>query len=325
MTIQYFRMVNSVGTAPSVVTLLSPPLVVTLPTSYLTAAQMQTAIQASLTAYETGNSITAGTFRCTVVGGAGAGANAICFQNATTWNAAPSATNYFAGIQPFIPNPRLPASVLQAPYLGWTTGHRQIFATYPGAAVGGNNTVLNGTYAPFLVPGGYDNSGGSGGVQYPIFAFGYGPNAMVGSTYNGKYTDYIDICSPSLCQAQYVRDANTNQAVVRRDQICRLWIANEVSVFAADTEGTRPFIIHRQFKNAKVMKWTAERSVDAIDLLLYDQYGQPLPIPIIPPTSVVSAPQYVLNNGPSDFGITFLVEEQEEEMMSNETNRGYIL
>jgi len=325
MTIQYYRMINNTVPAPATITAYAP-LVITLPTRYFTATELQTAIQSSITTFETGNSITAGTFTVSVVGGAGAGANYICFQNTTTFAAGFGGVNYFAGIQPFVPNDRLVAAVLQAPFLAWTTGHRQIFATYPGALVGGNNGgvgIMDGVLAPLLTPGGWDNSGGSGGTQWPIFAQGYGPNAMVGSTYNGKYTDYIDICSPSLCQAQYVRDANTNQATVRRDQICRLYISSDTSSYDANTVGTRPFVISRQFVNYKVMKWTAERSIDAIDLLLFDQYGQPLPIPVLPPTSPVSPPQYVLNNGPGDFAITFLVEEQEDEIVPNEENLGY--
>ena len=328
MTIQYYRMINNTVPAPATITIFDPPLVVTLPTRYFTATELAAAIQSSITVYEAGNSITAGTFTVTVL----PGSNAICFQNTTTFAAGFGGVNFFAGIQPFIPNDRLAGSVLQAPYLAWTTGHRQIFATYPGAPVSGNQgttpgpivvPLLGGVYAPFLVPGGWDNSGGAGGPQWPIVAPGYSPNAMVGSTYNGKYTDYIDICSPSLCQAQYVRDANTNQATVRRDQICRLYVSNDTSSYTADTEGTRPFVISRQFVNYKVMKWTAERSIDAIDILLFDQYGQPLPIPFLSATSPVSAPQYILNNGPGDFAITFLVEEQEDELVSNETNLGY--
>jgi hypothetical protein len=90
------------------------------------------------------------------------------------------------------------------------------------------------------------------GVIFPGFIFGYGVNTIVGSTYTGLYTQYLDICSPSLCQAQYVRDGNTNQTVIRRDLIARVYIATEVSLPSADAIGTRPFTIHRQFKNAKV-------------------------------------------------------------------------
>jgi hypothetical protein len=145
---------------------------------------------------------------------------------------------------------------------------------------------------------------------------------MVGTPYVGAYTPYIDICSPSLCQAQYVRDGNTNQNTIRRDLIARVYIASEVSTYTADPPGTRPFIIHRQFKNAKIMKWTAERSIDSIDLALYDQYGQPLPdaTPIAQVGSVpagyvpVAATGY---SGSRDYAITFLVDEHDETMSPN--------
>ena len=158
----------------------------------------------------------------------------------------------------------------------------------------------------------------------PVFPPGYAVNAINGSTYTGVYTQYIDICSPTLCQAQYVRDGNTNQQVIRRDLICRLYVANEVSLFQTDPTGTRPFVIHRQFKNAKVMKWTAERSIDAIDIQLYDQFGNQLPqIPgyiatVANPNAVQGA--LVAQGQPADFAITFLVDEHDE---TTSPNLGY--
>jgi len=132
------------------------------------------------------------------------------------------------------------------------------------------------------------------------------------------------VCSPSLCQAQYVRDGNTNQKVIRRDLIARVYIASDNSVPLTNPAGSRPFLIHRQFKNAKVMKWTAERSIDNIDLVLYDQFGNQLPA--IPPT-LASAENpnsvdldAILQSQPSDYAITFLVDEHDE---TTEHNYGY--
>jgi hypothetical protein len=158
----------------------------------------------------------------------------------------------------------------------------------------------------FLLPNGYVNA-----APNPVFPTSRSYEAIVGSPYNGRYTDYIDVCSPTLCQAQYVRDGNTQQFAVHRDIICRLYVANEVSLYQADPTGDRPFVIHRQFKNAKVMKWTADRSIDAIDIQLYDQYGNPLPN--IPPILIADIDTIPLSSvgfsGSRDFGITFLVDE----------------
>jgi hypothetical protein len=88
------------------------------------------------------------------------------------------------------------------------------------------------------------------------------------------FTQYIDICSPKLCQFQYFRDGTTTNLARRSDVICRLYISTNIAVEA--TEGTRPFVINRQFQNARVMRWTADNSVGSIDIQLYDDTGQPL-------------------------------------------------
>ena len=88
------------------------------------------------------------------------------------------------------------------------------------------------------------------------------------------FTQYIDICSPQLCKFQYFRDGTTTNLARRSDVICRLYIANNVAT--QEEEGTRPFLIHRQYKNARVMRWTADNSVGTIDIQLYDDTGQPL-------------------------------------------------
>jgi hypothetical protein len=176
-----------------------------------------------------------------------------------------------------------------------------------------------------LVPFNYPNAPGTSVPPLPVIPTGYAYNAINGSTYTGLYTQYIDICSPTLCQAQYVRDGNTNQQTIRRDLICRLYVANEVSLFQTDPTGTRPFVIHRQFKNAKVMKWTAERSIDAIDIQLYDQFGNQLPSSFPGYIQTVANPNNVSGSNvwqgaPADFAITFLVDEHDE---TREHNVGY--
>ena len=41
-----------------------------------------------------------------------------------------------------------------------------------------------------------------------------------------------------------------------------------------------PFVIHRQFKNTKVMKWNNQNSVDRVDIQLYDDAGRALRLPV---------------------------------------------
>jgi hypothetical protein len=88
------------------------------------------------------------------------------------------------------------------------------------------------------------------------------------------FTQYIDICSPQLCKFQFFRDGSTTNLARRSDVICRLYIANNVAT--QEEEGTRPFVINRQYTNARVMRWTADNAVGTIDINLYDDVGQPL-------------------------------------------------
>jgi len=112
---------------------------------------------------------------------------------------------------------------------------------------------------------------------FPAFAQtlvdGYDTPAIGGSA-PLAFTQYIDICSPQLCQFQYFRDGSTTNLARRSDVICRLYISNNVAT--QEDEGVRPFVIHRQFKNARVMRWTADNSVGTLDIQLYDDTGQPL-------------------------------------------------
>jgi hypothetical protein len=88
------------------------------------------------------------------------------------------------------------------------------------------------------------------------------------------FTQYIDICSPQLCKFQFFRDGSTTNLARRSDVICRLYISNNVAT--QEEEGTRPFVINRQFTNERVMRWTADNSVGTIDVQLYDDTGLPL-------------------------------------------------
>jgi len=90
------------------------------------------------------------------------------------------------------------------------------------------------------------------------------------------FTQYIDITSPQLCQFQFLRDGSTTNLARRINVICRLYIANNVAL--AGPEGSRPFIINRQFQNARVMKWTSGNSIGSMDIELFDDVGKPLQI-----------------------------------------------
>jgi len=142
---------------------------------------------------------------------------------------------------------------------------------------------------------------------------------IVGTYYTGRYTDYIDIVSSTLCQAQYIRDTTTSQNTTRRDVIARIYVCNNISVVSLTQEGSRPFIIHRMFPVPKVMKWTADRSIDAIDLQLFDMYGQPLPNG--QDNTAVGTNGKQSYAGQADYAITFHVHEPRAD--AQEENVGY--
>lgn len=99
------------------------------------------------------------------------------------------------------------------------------------------------------------------------------------------YTQYIDICSDVLTQYQNLPDSSTGSPNLQH-VICRLYVANETSTASSDVSGNPlfpgmvPFVIHRQFKNTKVMKWNNQNSVDRVDIQLYDDAGRPLRLPV---------------------------------------------
>ena len=228
---------------------------------------------------------------------------AFYFTNSSVWDPL-AATNYI-----YFP---VPASVQAGfnpwgtPQLLWTLGFKNLYSSIGSVALPANPAGASWVgLAPSLYPNVAPN------LVIPTANLF---QAVVASPYNGRYTDYIDICSPALCQAQYVRDGNTQQSVIHRDIICRLYVANEISTYQTDPTGDRPFVIHRQFKNAKVMKWTADRSIDAIDIQLYDMWGLPLPDGNTQPTfynvdDLSTVTGRIGYSGSRDFAITFLVDE----------------
>jgi hypothetical protein len=282
-----------------------------VPAGFYNGTELATTIQNAINIFEAANGIAAGTLEIAY----DAVSNSMVWNNNDTWSAADGAPNVLVEfLVSGTPGTQASANFNQ-PDLLWTLGLQDMFAIYPPlspAPLGSNNTsgCVN------LVPVGYPNVAGSLATLLPVFPQGYAVSAINGSYYTGLYTDYIDICSPVLCQNQYVRDGNTNQQAIHRDIICRLYLTNEISNGIAAGQQGRPFQLHRQFKNAKIMKWTAERSIDAIDIQMYDMFGNPLPFPtpyIGNPTNNPNnlvGPQ-ILQCGPGNMAITFLVDEHD--------------
>ena len=97
-----------------------------------------------------------------------------------------------------------------------------------------------------------------------------------------RYTQYIDIVSDKLSQYAKSRDGSSDNNF-NRSLICRLYIA--------DDNGAQPasFTIYRQFQNPKMIEWNKEASIDWVDIAIYDQFGNLLPLPgLVFPGGVVT-------------------------------------
>jgi len=236
--------------------------------------------------------------------------NGLLFENLMIWDPTIGVDNFFFT---FLWNPPAagtptPSGILQVntstPSLITTVGLRNIYLQYPYRApiAAPFDLVL----APTLVPDGYPNPTAPS-LNLPQFPPGYWPNRILGSPYSGRYTDYVDITSTELCNAQNLRDSNTNQVVVRKDVLCRLYIADEISLPSTGGQipGSRPFTIHRQFRNPKVILSNNEISQASLNIALFDMYGLPLPLP----ATFEQLGEAELRAGARDFGITFLAEE----------------
>jgi len=135
----------------------------------------------------------------------------------------------------------------------------------------------------------------------PYGGFVYGgfnvANPLISASAPLTFTQYIDICSPELCQFQELNTGNTTNFSRRTDIICRLYIANNTAT-TNGVEGTRPVVINRQYTNERMMRWTAGSSIGNLTIQLYDDLGRPL----------------ITQWTPRPFQITFNVYELEREL-----------
>jgi hypothetical protein len=235
---------------------------------------------------------------------------AISIRNTSTWNATPGASNHIYELLPYSTSGNYDATnFYNTPQLLWTLGFRSLYASYP-FQTSVQPTNVN-PHAISLVP---ISSPPTLSLNFPTLL----ATKIEGTPYSGAYTNYIDIVSPALTQAQYVRDSTTSQNTVKKDVIARIYVNDNVSLATSNSIGSRPFVIYRLYPCPKVMKWTVDRSLDAISLELYDQYG--LPLPDVGPLIISSAGTTQVFSGPRDYAITFHVHEHDETM---EPNVGY--
>jgi hypothetical protein len=98
-------------------------------------------------------------------------------------------------------------------------------------------------------------------------------NLIVGAPTASLYTDYVDICSSKLMTFSDIRDGNSSNN--GKDSIvCRIYCADESSGTLTAPIGCRPFRIHRQFVNPKIVQWNPDSFIDWLDIQVFDMYGQ---------------------------------------------------
>ena len=125
------------------------------------------------------------------------------------------------------------------------------------------------------------------------------------------YTQYVDIISNKFNQYTTNLDGNSYSSGSNR-LLARVYLADEISIGDGITGGNstlyKPFIIHRQFKNPKMVMWNKEAVVDWFDISVVDQWNQLVPLP----TQLITRLDGTLTSVPAsypDFQITLLATE----------------
>jgi hypothetical protein len=122
------------------------------------------------------------------------------------------------------------------------------------------------------------------GFALPQANFSQQPgDSVTGAPTLSDYTPYIDIISNRLMRYTSVKDgesaANAQSAV-----ICRIYASDDTStsnIVGGVPSTCAPFLIHRQFKNAKAVQWNKDAFVDYFDIQVIDQYNRLVPLPVL--------------------------------------------
>ena len=132
-------------------------------------------------------------------------------------------------------------------------------------------------------------------------------NGISGNVTEFLYTQYIDIVSDKLNYYTTNRDGSSD-ATASRQLLARLYLSDEVSMYNGYSSLYAPFLIHRQFKNPKEVMFDKKATIDWLDISVYDQYGQLVPLPSAPTKlSNIDNPPFIGTY--PDFQITLLATE----------------
>jgi hypothetical protein len=143
---------------------------------------------------------------------------------------------------------------------------------------------------------------------YPVQAGRLVLTSLTGGITTSSYTDYVDICSDKLMYFTDVKDSSSSNTATNPSVVCRVFATTEVSL-PDNPEGTpltsTPFVIYRQFRNAKNIKWNPESHLDWLDISVLDQYGNLIPLPSFTAPGLSGSQEGAY----PDFQITFLASE----------------
>ena len=111
----------------------------------------------------------------------------------------------------------------------------------------------------------------------------FGTNAsMTGQITLSSYTDYVDICSERLNYYADVKDGTSRNIRGQDALLCRVYATDEVSIpYQSGVPQTcAPFMIHRQFKTPKNIRFDPESVTDYVDIEVFDMYGNLVDLPL---------------------------------------------
>jgi len=143
-----------------------------------------------------------------------------------------------------------------------------------------------------------------------------------GVGYNLLWTNYVDIVSNNLTYNQSLKDSSTSQS--QRDIIYRVYLTDGTQPFnypynpvtnnttnavgvavqyaGVLPQGSRPFMIYRQFASPKEIRWSKNQPIGQCTFEVYDDKGRAL-ADLFPPTSNYT------NSQSANWDMTMLVSE----------------
>jgi hypothetical protein len=117
----------------------------------------------------------------------------------------------------------------------------------------------------------------------------FGADDLVGYSTRVLYTSYVDITSEKLHTYNEINDGTTSTSKSVNAVLCRLYCGDETSGATSWNIGQTPFVIHRQYRTPKMLKWSPDAFVDWFGIQIYDEYGELVYVP--PPATVATPPK----------------------------------